>query len=75
MTYPEAILEAQRRWGRNARCKATSVRGPVKRYCRVGVYVPDWFQPSHGKNDWRGKGESWEAAFKDADEKAKEVRS
>lgn len=74
MTMRLALDEAVRRWGPEAR----AVVGPFEPSCRVGVYVWDERDPYRvipkGWDPARyGEGASWEAAFSDADRRAREV--
>jgi hypothetical protein len=58
MTYREALLEARRRWGDNGYVYGR--RLPKRTWYSVGVSANRMYTR-------KGKGDSWEAAFADAD--------
>lgn len=68
MTRAEALAEAQRRWGTNAYVQ----RGPISDTYRVGTEHFDPFYPGNPADHFevKGSGDSWEAAFADADRRA-----
>jgi hypothetical protein len=62
MTQPEALQEARRRWGKDARVKRKNRCADFRRdKTEYRVYGTDFMST--------GKGDSWEAAFADADRK------
>lgn len=61
MTRAEALAEAQRRWGK---LYGTVHRDRYSGHYKVGERTSD------GLVKWQGSGDSWKAAFLDADRRA-----
>ena len=65
MTRAEALAEARKRWGSDATVEASRYDGPLVYY--VGEIAPTL--TSSIRTKW-GEGESWKAAFRDADRRS-----
>lgn len=68
MTRAEALAEAQKRYGEEEGTVEHGYPGTPNEYFRVGRFSdPETWRP-----EWTGEGDSWEAAFLDADRRGGE---
>ena len=69
MTRRQALAEARRRWGQRGAVELDATHSLPAYRCRVGYLRQD------GRLDRRGHGETWAAAFADADALASRLKA